>query len=263
MVASPPPASRERSGPAVVILSARGVTKSFGSFMAVDAVDLDVREGDIHALVGPNGAGKSTILNLLGGQLLPSAGEIVFDGRSLGLSKPNARARAGMGRSFQLTSIIPGFTCLENVVIAVQARLGLLRLLRLHSRAEDLQHAEELLEIVGLSGSRDIPAELLAHGQQRQLEVAMALGGRPKLLLLDEPSSGMSGHERQRLGELLKVVARYATVLMAEHDVPLVRNVATRVTAFSEGKKVAEGSADEVFRAPEVQRVFLRGVRDV
>src|SRR5712692_3929418 len=167
MVASSPPATGERTGPGAVILSARGVTKSFGNFIAVDSVDLDVREGEIHALVGPNGAGKSTILNLLGGQLLPTVGEIVFNGRPAGLSKPNARARAGMGRSFQLTSIIPGFTCLENVIIAVQARLGLLRLLRLHTRTEDLQFAEELLEIVGLGVTRDVPAELLAHGQQR------------------------------------------------------------------------------------------------
>jgi branched-chain amino acid transport system ATP-binding protein len=246
-----------------VVLSAQGLTKSFGSFTAVSDVDLEVHEGDIHALVGPNGAGKSTLLNLLGGQLLPTSGEIRFAGKPLGMSKPNARARAGIGRSFQLTSIIPGFTCLENVLIAVQAHRGLLKLLRLRSRAADLAYADDLLGLVGLAPARDVPAELLAHGQQRQLEVAMALGARPRVLLLDEPSSGMSGHERQGLGELLKVVAQKATVVMAEHDVPLVRNVATRVTAFSEGKKVAEGSAEVVFQTPEVQRVFLRGVRDV
>src|SRR6266567_1449266 len=263
MVASSADADVEPAGGRAVVLSARGVTKSFGNFTAIDAVDLEVFEGDIHALVGPNGAGKSTLLNLIGGQLLPSSGEIVFDGRPVGLSKPNGRARSGMGRSFQLTSIIPGFTCLENVVIAVQAPKGLFRLLRLNSRREDLDLADELLQLVGLPAARDVPAELLAHGQQRQLEVAIALGVRPKLLLLDEPSSGMSGHERMQLGDLLKAVAKHATVLMAEHDVPLVRSVATRVTAFSEGRKVAEGSAELVFQAPEVQRVFLRGVRDV
>jgi branched-chain amino acid transport system ATP-binding protein len=246
-----------------VVLSARGVTKTFGEFTAIADVDLDVHEGEIHAFVGPNGAGKSTLLNILGGQLLPSSGEIVFDGRVLGLSKPSARARDGIGRSFQLTSIIPGFSCLENVVIAVQARLGLLRLLRLRSRAADLDHANELLSLVGLAAARDVPAELLAHGQQRQLEVAMALGARPKVLLLDEPSSGMSGHERNVLGDLLREVAKHATVVMAEHDVPLVHRVATHVTAFSEGRKIAEGSAQQVFQAAEVQRVFLRGVRDV
>ncbi|HTE83842.1 MAG TPA: ABC transporter ATP-binding protein [Dehalococcoidia bacterium] len=263
MVAPSAPPDGEPADRRSIVLSARGVTKSFGNFTAVDSVDLDVHEGDIHALVGPNGGGKSTLLNLFGGQLLPSSGEILFDGHAVGLSKPNARARSGMGRSFQLTSIVPGFTCLENVVIAVQARQGLLRLLRLRSRREDLDRAGQLLGLVGLDDSRDVPAELLAHGQQRQLEVAIALGGRPKLLLLDEPSSGMSGHERQQLGQLLKAVAIHATILMAEHDVSLVRAIATRVTAFSEGRKVAEGSAESVFQAPEVQRVFLRGARDV
>jgi branched-chain amino acid transport system ATP-binding protein len=263
VVASPGPPLEQQAATTAIVLSARGLTRSFGSFTAVNNVDLDVHEGDIHALVGPNGAGKSTLLNLLGGQLLPTSGDIVFDGKPLGMSKPNARARAGIGRSFQLTSIIPGFTCLENVLIAVQAHRGLFRLLRLRSRPADADYAAELLGLVGLATARDVPAELLAHGQQRQLEVAMALGARPKVLLLDEPSSGMSGHERQGLGELLKVVAQKATIVMAEHDVPLVRNTATRVTAFSEGKKVAEGTAEVVFQTPEVQRVFLRGVRDV
>jgi branched-chain amino acid transport system ATP-binding protein len=245
------------------VLSARGLTKSFGSFKAVDSVDLDIPEGEIHAFVGPNGAGKTTVLNLLGGQLLPTAGEIWFYGKPLGASKPNARARAGVGRSFQFTSIIPGFTCLDNVLIAVQAKRGLLRLLRPRSRAEDEEYARELLALVGLSDATGMAADVLAHGQQRQLEIAMALGGRPRVLLLDEPSSGMSGHERQGLGALLQQVAQKTTIVMAEHDVHLVHAVATRVTAFSAGRTVAEGTAEEVFQAPEVQRVFLRGVRDV
>lgn len=246
-----------------MVLSTRGLTKTFGSFKAVDGVDLDIHEGDIHALVGPNGAGKTTVLNLLGGQLLPTTGEIRFDNKLLGISKPDVRARAGIGRSFQLNSIIPGFSCLQNVVIAVQARRGLLRLLRLASRPEDVAYANELLELVGLAHAAEAPAEVLAHGHQRQLEIAMALGGRPRVLLLDEPSSGMSGHERQGLGALLQQVARKTTIVMAEHDVHLVRAVTTRVTAFSEGRKVAEGTAEQVFQAPEVQRSYLRGVRDV
>jgi branched-chain amino acid transport system ATP-binding protein len=250
-------------GASNAVLSARALTKAFGSFRAVDGVDLDVREGDIHALVGPNGAGKSTVLNLFGGQLLPTSGAISFAGRPLGRSRPSDRARWGIGHSFQLTSIIAGFSCFENVLTAVQARHGLLRLLKLRASAADRDLAEDLLGLAGLTDTRNVPAELLAHGQQRQLELAMALGARPRVLLLDEPSSGMSGHERQGLGDLLRRVADRTTILMAEHDVRLVRRVATRVTAFSEGRKVAEGTAEEVFLAPEVQRVFLRGVRDV
>jgi branched-chain amino acid transport system ATP-binding protein len=244
------------------VLAARGLSKFYGPFRAVDAVDLDVHERDIHVFIGPNGAGKSTVLNMLGGQILPSAGEVFFEGQPLGATTPSWRARAGIGRSFQLTSIVPGFTCLQNVVLAVQAQRGLFGLLRLRSRKEDSAIAEELLELVDLRESADVPAELLSHGHQRQLEIAVALGGRPRLLLLDEPSSGMSAHERAGLGDLLKRVANAATVVMAEHDVHVVRSVATRVTAFAEGKKIAEGTSDEVFDSADVKRVFLRGRRD-
>ena len=245
-----------------VLISARGLSKSYGPFKAVDSVDLDIREHDIHVFIGPNGAGKSTVLNMLGGQILPSSGDIFFNGKSLGRTTPSWRARAGIGRSFQLTSIIPGFTCLENVVLSVQARRGMFGLLRLHSRKEDVALANDLLGLVDLRQAADVPAELLSHGQQRQLEIAVALGGRPRLLLLDEPSSGMSAHERAGLGDLLKRVVNSATVVMAEHDVHVVRTVASRVTAFAEGKKLAEGNADEVFDSADVRRVFLRGRRD-
>jgi ABC-type branched-subunit amino acid transport system ATPase component len=245
-----------------VVLSARGLSKFYGPFRAVDSVDLDVQKQDIHVFIGPNGAGKSTVLNMLGGQILPSEGEVFFEGKPLGTTTPSWRARAGIGRSFQLTSIVPGFTCLQNVVLSVQAQRGLFGLLRLHSRDEDTAIAQDLLELVDLSDSADVPAELLSHGHQRQLEIAVALGGRPRLLLLDEPSSGMSAHERARLGDLLKRVASTATVVMAEHDVHVVRSVATRVTAFAEGKKIAEGTSDDVFDSADVKRVFLRGRRD-
>jgi branched-chain amino acid transport system ATP-binding protein len=245
-----------------VVLAARGLCKYYGPFRAIDGVDLDIHQRDIHVFIGPNGAGKSTLLSMLGGQILPTSGEVFFEGKPLGASTPSARARAGIGRSFQLTSIVPGFTCLQNVVLSVQARRGMLGLLRLGSRAEDAAIAAELLELVDLQDSAHVPAELLSHGHQRQLEIAVALGGRPRLLLLDEPSSGMSAHERARLSELLRRVAGSATVVMAEHDVHVVRSVARRVTAFAEGRKIAEGSSDEVFTSADVRRVFLRGRRD-
>jgi len=242
-----------------LVFSARGLTMRFGNFTAVDGVDLDVREGEIHALVGPNGAGKSTLLNLLGGQLLQTAGDVRFVGRSLGSSTPHTRARLGIGRSFQLTSVIPGFSCLENVVLAVEARHGMLRMLRARSRRDDLSQAGELLDLVGLRGQAGQPADALGHGRQKQLEVAMALGGRPRVLLLDEPTSGLTEHERLTLGDLLRRVGQRATVVMAEHDVEFVRRIASRVTALSLGRKIAEGTADQVFRNPEVRQVFLRG----
>src|SRR5438477_8451946 len=168
-----------QTGNGGVLISTRGLSKSYGPFKAVDSVDLEIREHDIHVFIGPNGAGKSTVLNLLGGQILPSAGEVFFRGRPLGATTPSWRARAGIGRSFQLTSIVPGFTCVDNVVLAVQAHRGLFGLLRLRSRREDVGLARELLALVDLERAADVSAELLSHGQQRQLEIAVALGSRP------------------------------------------------------------------------------------
>jgi len=244
---------------AAVLLATRGISVAFGRFLAVDGVDLEIRDGQLHALVGPNGAGKSTFLNVLGGQLLQTAGEIEFLGRSLGRTTPHQRARMGIGRSFQLTSVIPGFTCLENVILAVEARHPMLGMLRPRLRRADRALASELLEMVGLGRRVEVLAEELGHGQQKQLEVAMALGSRPRVLLLDEPSSGLTELERQSLGTLLKRVANECTIVMAEHDVELVRRTAARVTAFNLGKKIAEGTADEVFDDPTVRDVFLRG----
>jgi ABC-type branched-subunit amino acid transport system ATPase component len=245
-----------------VVLSARGLTMRFGGFTAVDDVDLDVEEGELHALVGPNGAGKSTLLNLLGGQLLQTSGDIRFLDRSLGSTTPHVRARLGIGRSFQLTSVVPGFTCLENVLLAVEARHPMVAMLRPRSSAADAAQAAEILELVGLSARADVPVDLLGHGQQKQLEVAMAMGRRPRVLLLDEPTSGLTEHERASLGELLRQVATRSTIVMAEHDVDFVRRIATRVTAFNLGRKIAEGSAQEVFDSAIVRQVYLRSTVD-
>ena len=241
-----------------VVLTARGLTMRFGPFTAVDNVDLDVREGDVHALVGPNGAGKSTMLSLLGGQLARTSGDLRFLGRPVPNS-PSGRARRGIGRAFQLTSVLPRFSCLDNVVLAVEARHHTLAMLRIRSRPADVARARELLDLVGLTRFAVTPADALGHGGQKQLEVAMAMGNRPKLLLLDEPTSGLTEHERANLATLLQRVTETATVVMAEHDVSLVRRVATRVTAFNLGTKIVEGSAEEVFADPQVRQVFLRG----
>jgi ABC-type uncharacterized transport system ATPase subunit len=249
--------------PRPVLLAARGVSVAFGRFLAVAGVDLEVREGELHALVGPNGAGKSTFLNALGGQVLQTAGEIEFLGRPLGRTTPHRRARLGIGRSFQLTSVVAGFSCLENVVLAVEARHSMLGMLRRRPRREDEARARELLELVGLSARADLLADELGHGQQKQLEVAMALGRGPRLLLLDEPTSGLTEHERHSLGGLLKLVVERSTIVMAEHDVEFVRRTASRATAFNLGQKIAEGTPDEVFEDPTVQEVFLRGAAAV
>jgi branched-chain amino acid transport system ATP-binding protein len=242
-----------------VILSTRKLSKSYGIFKAVDAVDLDVHQHDIHVFIGPNGAGKSTVLNMLGGQILPTSGEVYFGGKPLGASTPSRRARAGIGRSFQLTSIIPGFSCLENVVLAVQAHRGLFGLLRLRSRAEDVSLARELLALVDLRSAADVPAELLSHGQQRQLEIAVALGGRPRLLLLDEPSSGIAQAETDALGELLQRMKAHlgVTLVIIEHDMPLLMSLADRLIAMDAGKVLADGPAEDVRADPGVVESYL------
>jgi ABC-type branched-subunit amino acid transport system ATPase component len=245
-----------------VVLSAQGLTMRFGGFTAVDDVDLDVEEGELHALVGPNGAGKSTLLNLLGGQLLQTSGDIRFLDRSLGATTPHVRARLGIGRSFQLTSVVPGFTCLENVLLAVEARHPMAAMLRPRPSVADAAQAAEILELVGLSARADVPVDVLGHGQQKQLEVAIAMGRRPRVLLLDEPTSGLTEHERASLGDLLRQVAERSTIVMAEHDVDFVRRIATRVTAFNLGRKIAEGSAQEVFDSAIVRQVYLRSTVD-
>ncbi|HKW71792.1 MAG TPA: ATP-binding cassette domain-containing protein [Candidatus Dormibacteraeota bacterium] len=242
-----------------MLLAARGVSVAYGRFVAVDNVDLEVREGDLHALVGPNGAGKTTLLNVMGGQLLQTSGVVEFMGRPLGRTTPHQRARLGIGRSFQLTSFVSGFSCFENVVLAVEARHPIPAMLRLRSGDEDLVRARELLELVGLSSVADALAEELGHGQQKQLEVAIALGRGPRLLLLDEPTSGLTEHERNSLGALLRRVGERSTIVMAEHDVDFVRRTATRATAFNHGRKIAEGTPDQVFDDPVVGEVFLRG----
>lgn len=244
--------------PGDVLLAARGVSVAFGRFLAVKGVDFEVREGELHALVGPNGAGKSTFLNVLGGQALQSSGELHFMGRSLGRTTPHQRARLGIGRSFQLTSVIPGFSCLENVLLAVEARHSMLGMLHPRARRVDLERAGELLDLVGLGGQAATLADELGHGRQKQLEVAMALGRRPRVLLLDEPTSGLTEHERGSLGRLLRRVAEQSTIVMAEHDVDFVRRVATRATAFNLGSKIAEGTPEEVFDNPTVREVYLR-----
>ena len=158
--------------------------------------------------------------------------------------------------------MVPGFTCLENVLLAVEARHPMVAMLRPRASAADTAQAAEILELVGLSARADVPVDSLGHGQQKQLEVAMAMGRRPRVLLLDEPTSGLTEHERASLGDLLRQVAERSTIVMAEHDVDFVRRIATRVTAFNLGRKIAEGSAQEVFDSAIVRQVYLRSTVD-
>ncbi len=243
-------------------LTTKGLTRKFGAFVAVDQVDFSVVEGEIRAVIGPNGAGKTTFFNLLTGHLRPSDGEIVLGREVISGRRAHEVAQMGMTRAFQTTNIFPSMTVYDNVVTAL---LGYSRrTLRFWTRpdASIAERAAEVIELVGLSEHRDRQAGILAHGDQRALELAMALAPSPRILLLDEPTSGMSPYETQRSVDLLKKIWNelHLTIILSEHDMEVVFGLAHRVTVLVAGRILATGDPAEVRANPEVIRAYLGGV---
>jgi branched-chain amino acid transport system ATP-binding protein len=247
------------------LLSLKQVTRSFGGVYAVRDVDLDVAQGEVRGVIGPNGAGKSTLFNLVGGQLPAERGTVSYDGARIDRLPPHRRARLGIGVVFQGARIFRGMSALENVMVGAHAttRAGFLAgALRLpvHRREERLirDRARECLDRVGLSAWADRQAEVLPLGQQRALQVARALCGRPRLLLLDEPASGLRAMERQRLAELIEALrADGLTMMFIEHDVAFVTRLADRVTVLDLGRVIAEGTTAEIRADPRVIAAYL------
>lgn len=236
-----------------------GVTKRFGSLLASDAVSLDLCAGEIHALIGPNGAGKSTLIKQIAGELRPDAGRVRFLGQDIGRLDPAARARMGLGRSFQVSSVAPDFTALQNVMLAVQgASHRIFRFFQaaLHDTALT-GPAVSLLGRAGLAGRERILASNLSHGERRRLEIAMALALRPKAFLLDEPMAGMGAEGAAQLTELLDELRHEAPILLVEHDMDAVFRLADRITVLSYGRVLASGTVDEVRANAEVQEAYL------
>ena len=241
------------------ILDVHGLTKRFGGLVATDEISLAVLPGEIHAVIGPNGAGKTTLLAQLAGQLRPDAGTIHFDGADItGLSAP-ARSLRGLARSFQITSIFRDFTVLDNVALAIQAHAGhSFRLWQPARRDAALRDpAGAILERVGLGGRAEVVAGNLAHGEQRQLEIAMALGTRPKLLLLDEPMAGMGGEDSERMKAFLGSLKGTCTMLLVEHDMDAVFTLADRVTVMVYGRALACGAPAEIRADERVRQAYL------
>ena len=241
------------------MLEVRGLVKSFGALRATDGVDLEVREGETHAIIGPNGAGKTTFISQLAGNLRPDGGTIRFAGEDVTRLAAPKRARRGLARSFQITSIYPEFTALQNVALAVQAHSG-------HSfrfwrpAAADLslvEPAQRMLEEVGLNERSHTLAANLAHGEQRQLEVAMVLATRPRLMLLDEPMAGMGAEESQRMIELLSRLKRKQTIVLVEHDMDAVFRLADRISVLVYGRIIATDAPDRIRENEEVRRAYL------
>ena len=241
------------------LLDVRQLTKSFGGVIANNDIDLVVTRGEIHALIGPNGAGKTTFIAQIAGQLAPSSGSIQFDGRDVTALKPHERARLGLARSFQITSIFPTFSVLENVALAAQARCGhSFRFWAAAERDDEINaRARAALRQVGLEAKEATIAADMSHGEHRQLEIAMALAGEPKLLLMDEPTSGMGPNESQQLVSLLRSIRAQHTILLVEHDMDVVFSLADRVTVLDNGRSIASGSVAEISENEQVRIAYL------
>jgi branched-chain amino acid transport system ATP-binding protein len=244
---------------ASVILEARELHKSFGALAATDGVSLELREGETHAIIGPNGAGKTTLISQLAGNLRPDSGSIRFSGEDVTRLTAPQRAKKGFARSFQITSIYPDFSALDNVALAVQAHAGHSFRFWKPAREERALRdpARAVLEEVGLGARAGVLAASLAHGEQRQLEVAMALATKPRVLLLDEPVAGMGLEESQRMVQFLAGLKDRQSIILVEHDMDAVFTLADRISVLVYGRIIASGRPEEVRANPEVRRAYL------
>jgi len=242
-----------------VTLSVRNLRKNFGALKATDDVSLDLRAGEIHALIGPNGAGKTTLIHQIAGTIKQDGGTIEFLGRDIGDLGVAGRARLGLGRSFQVSSLAPEFSALRNVMLAVQSRQGpSFGIFRPVMRDPSLtEPALRMLERVGLGGRAGITAAELSHGERRRLEIAITMALRPKAFLLDEPMAGMGPEGSKGLTELLSDLRQEAPILLVEHDMDAVFALADRVSVLVYGRIVASGSVSEIRANPEVRRAYF------
>jgi branched-chain amino acid transport system ATP-binding protein len=245
--------------PTSPLLRAVGLTRRFGGLTAVDAVDVELEVGEVHAVIGTNGAGKSTLINMLSGEIPASAGQIHFAGRDITRWPQAQRARAGVGRSYQLTTIFPSFSALENCRLAAQAARP--RAWALWEAAErcpsSLRAAHEALAATGLEDDAHRLAGQLSHGGKRQLEIAMCLATRPRVLLLDEPLAGMGAEETERMLALLEQLKAEHAVLLVEHDMDAVFRVADRITVMVNGQVIASDLPEQVRGNRDVQVAYL------
>ena len=256
-VATPSPVGRGSA--ADPIIRTQGLTVRFGGLTALNAVNFEVRRGEIRAIIGPNGAGKSTFFNCLTGVLRPTSGRIVFDGRDIAGLPPNRISRRGIARSYQITNILPNATTRENVRIAVQSRHHGWNMLKHHRDFHDvIDRAEAVLAAVGLAAKADELAANLSHGEQRNLEIGIALATEPQLLCLDEPTAGMSAAETHGTMELVRRIGENLTILIVEHDMQVVMQLAQRITVLHYGAVLAEGTPSEIQHNPKVLEVYLK-----
>ncbi|MDN8618050.1 ABC transporter ATP-binding protein [Variovorax ginsengisoli] len=241
------------------ILSVRDLTVRFGSLVAVNGVSFDARRGHITSVIGPNGAGKSSLFNLISGAFRPSAGRVVFDGHKVTGASPDRMLAAGLARSFQITNLFFELPVRENLRLAAQFLANGRGLLRpVASGRAALQRVDELIERFGLQPKADELAGFLSHGEQRRLEIAVALAARPRMLLLDEPTQGMSHTDTQETAAMIRgLAAESLSILLVEHDVDLVMNLSDHVVVMHQGHKLAEGPPQQVRSDPAVQAAYF------
>lgn len=235
------------------------IGKSFGGLMAVNQVSFNIEKGELSSIIGPNGAGKTTLFNLLTGHLPPDTGRILFKGKEITGLSPHEICRKGIGRSFQRTNIFPRLSAFDNVQVAVMSWRR--KSSNIFLRAQNMlrEETDEILESVGLGDKKEMTAGLLAHGDQRRLEIGIALGSHPELLLLDEPTAGMSAEELGRTVELIQSLARERglTLLFIEHDMNVVFGISEKIRVMHMGRIIAEGRPEDVRANDEVQRIYL------
>lgn len=237
------------------LLRTEGLACHFGGVRAVDGVDFELLPGEVHSIIGPNGAGKSTFFNLVTGVLRPTAGRIYFQGRDITGWAPSRIASMGMIRTFQKSSVFEDLTVGENACCALFVKQGGRRF---RGFTRDLwRRAEQLLQPVGLEGQIDEPARTLAHGDKKKLELCLAVAQEPSLLLLDEPTAGMSINETQATGQIIKRFAMGRTVVVVEHDMPFVKEISGRITVLHRGGILAQGSVADIERNEQVHAVYL------
>ena len=240
------------------MIAVRGLAKSFGALRAVSDLDFDVRRGQVTSIIGPNGAGKSTVFNLIAGTIRPDAGRVELDGRDVTALAPHALAQLGMARSFQISNLFFGLTVLENVRLACQARAPRKRFLARLDRDRALaDRARAILAEFAIADLADEPAANLSHGDQRRLEIAVCMASQPRVLLLDEPTQGMSPAETLAVDALIKSLAGRVSVLMIEHDVDLVMNISDHVIVLHQGQKLFEGPPAQVRNSSAVRAAYL------
>jgi branched-chain amino acid transport system ATP-binding protein len=253
------PAPAGRQSPAAAILRTQELTVRFGGLTALNRVNFAVQPSEIRAIIGPNGAGKSTFFNCLTGVRRPSSGHIFCRGDDITGLSPDRISRKGIARSYQITNILPNATALENVRIAAQSRRHSWSLLTHYRSFRDIiDKAEAVLEAVGLGSKRDELAANLSHGEQRNLEIGIALATEPQLLCLDEPTAGMSATETRDTMELVRRIGRDLTILIVEHDMQVVMELADRITVLHYGEILAEGTPAEIQNDARVLEVYLK-----